>query len=278
MRRAGVSKEQVAERSKHPAARVLALFDQPEPNPTLQIYLDLLEAAGARFNGASDNTSAAVVARLKEIIVRENISISALARSTGITRPQLSTLFNAPDPNPMLARFDQLVVALGVEKELCLVAVYSEAVRLATVVGGDTVAEFEAARENAANVHLHVVPAPWESREDALRRAREANAARIAAERRLEEATAKMDALNEQLTALHEQKVALEKQQADSMAEIDRLAGANRALVKLRDEQNAEIAQLRATQGWTVAEKVKFGLGCALAGAGVTIMAIQIRR
>ena len=121
MRRAGMSKETVAKRSQHTAARILALFDQPQPNPPLQLFLDLLAAAGASFNGVSDNTSAAVVARVKEITVRDNVSISALARSTGIRRPHLSTLFNAPDPNPMLATFDQLVVALGVEKEMCLV-------------------------------------------------------------------------------------------------------------------------------------------------------------
>ena len=121
MRRAGMSKETVAKRSQHTAARILALFDQPQPNPPLQLFLDLLAAAGASFNGVSDNTSAAVIARVKEITVRDNVSISALARSTGIRRPHLSSLFNAPDPNPMLATFAQLVVALGVEKEMCLV-------------------------------------------------------------------------------------------------------------------------------------------------------------
>lgn len=279
MRRAGLSTEQVAERSKHQAAHVLGLFAQPEPNPTLQLYLDLLEAAGARFNGVSRNTSAAVVARLKEIIDREEISISGLARTTGISRPQLSTLFNAADPNPMLARFDQIVVALGVEKEMGLVAVYSEALRMAAAAGAGTTAEFQAAKEQAANVRLHLVSEPGESLEDALRRAREAEAARATAEQRLEEATAKMNELNDRLDALHRENVALEKKEADHKAEIERLVGANQALIKIRNEQDSVIARLRATQmGWTLVQKVKFGIGCAVAGASVTALVMQRRR
>ena len=65
LRRSGQSEDDVARRSKHNTAHVLALFDNPEPNPTLQLYLDVVGVAGARFASVRDNTPAAVVERLK---------------------------------------------------------------------------------------------------------------------------------------------------------------------------------------------------------------------
>ena len=122
MRRARVSREAAARKSGHKTAHVLALFDDPEPNTSLRLFLDLVEAAGARLAGVDENTPRAVVERLAAIARENDISVSGLARLSGVSRPQLSTLFNVSEPNPKLAMIDSLVVALGAEQEFRVVS------------------------------------------------------------------------------------------------------------------------------------------------------------
>lgn len=112
----------VARESGHKPAHVLALFADPEPNTSLRLFLDLVEAAGARLAGVDENSPRAVVARLAAIARENDISVSSLARISGVSRPQLSTLFNDADPNPKLAMIDSLVTALGAEQEFQPVA------------------------------------------------------------------------------------------------------------------------------------------------------------
>ena len=298
MRRAELSKDELVERSDHSAAQVLSLFEQPEPNPTLRVYLELVDKAGARFKGVVNNNPVEVITRLKEIMARENIAtVSALAKVADVNRSQLSRMFNAPDPNPTLAVFDRLVVALGAERDFVLVSIADAAVAQAIVVGS---IEVQAATQEAAR-HLHAVPDPastttvreWE------RRLAAAEAERTAAAAQERDAKAKMDAVLERAFQLHQKVVDLEQQHADDAAEIVRVTGANatlerlraedaaeiarltqanRHLVRLHAEDVAEIAKLKAAGHWSLRKKILFGLGCALTGAGAARWATHGRR
>jgi hypothetical protein len=91
------TKEKLAERSQHSAAHVREMFERADPNPTLRLYLELVQLSGARFQGVTTNQPVEVIKRIKEILVRENIAtVSALAKVAQINRSQLSTLFNDP--------------------------------------------------------------------------------------------------------------------------------------------------------------------------------------
>lgn len=97
------TKDKLAERSQHSAAHVREMFERADPNPTLRLYLELVQLSGARFQGVTTNEPVEVIKRIKEILVRENIAtVSALAKVAQINRSQLSTLFNDPNPNPTL--------------------------------------------------------------------------------------------------------------------------------------------------------------------------------
>lgn len=133
MRRARVSKEAAARKCGHKTAHVLALFDDPEPNTSLRLFLDLVEAAGARLASVGENTPHAVVERLAALASEQDVSVSGLARLSGVSRPQLSTLFNVSEPNPKLAMIDSLVVALGAEQEFRVVSADAERVAGAPV-------------------------------------------------------------------------------------------------------------------------------------------------
>ena len=133
MRRARVSREAAARKSGHKTAHVLALFDDPEPNTSLRLFLDLVEAAGARLASVGENTPHAVVECLAALASEQDVSVSALARLSGVSRPQLSTLFNVSEPNPKLAMIDSLVVALGAEQEFRVVSADAERVAGASV-------------------------------------------------------------------------------------------------------------------------------------------------
>ena len=133
MRRARMSREAAARKSGHKTAHVLALFDDPEPNTSLRLFLDLVEAAGARLASVGENTPHAVVERLAALASEQDVSVSALARLSGVSRPQLSTLFNVSEPNPKLAMIDSLVVALGAEQEFRVVSADAERVAGAPV-------------------------------------------------------------------------------------------------------------------------------------------------
>ena len=133
MRRVRVSREAAAKKSGHKTAHVLALFDDPEPNTSLRLFLDLVEAAGARLASVGENTPHAVVERLAALASEQDVSVSGLARLSGVNRPQLSTLFNVSEPNPKLAMIDSLVVALGAEQEFRVVSADAERVAGAPV-------------------------------------------------------------------------------------------------------------------------------------------------
>src|SRR5690606_37083556 len=100
------SEEEVARGSGHKAAHVRALFADLSPNPSLQLYLDLLTAAGAELFGVEESTPRAVIERLRAVMDEREITVSELARLADVNRSQLSTLFNDPDPNPKLAIVD----------------------------------------------------------------------------------------------------------------------------------------------------------------------------
>jgi transcriptional regulator with XRE-family HTH domain len=168
-------------------------------------------------------------------MARENVkSLSALAKISDVNRSQLSTIWNQKDPNPMLATFDRLVVALGAERDFVVVNIYDTAVAEAIVAGG---AEVQAKRE-AKIRHLHSVP-PASSRgpvtEPDARAVAEAVDA--AANEKLAEVTAK---INE----LYKKNVELEKLRDDQAAELVRQSGANATLERLRAADAAEIARL----------------------------------
>jgi len=286
MRRAGLTKDELVERSEHSAPHVLALFDQPDPNPTLRLYLELVHKAGARFNGVINNDTAQVIQRLKEIMARENITtVSALSKVAGVNRSQLSTLLNDANPNPTLAVFDRLVVALGAEQDFVLVSYMDKVVAQAVTVGK---AEVRAVKREVTARHLHSVPEPA--------RAGEAEQAAAARDHAVQ---AKMDEVLAKLVRLHQANVDLEQQHADDVAEIVRLTAANttlerlraedaaevarltqanRSLERLRAEDAAEIARLTDEEDWSLGKKILFGLGCALTGAGVAHLAMQGRR
>lgn len=69
--------------------------------------------------------------------------MSGLARLSGVSRPQISTLFNDQDPNPKLTMIDSLVAALGAEQEFSVISADAEQVAGAPVdeeddeVGGE---------------------------------------------------------------------------------------------------------------------------------------------
>ena len=178
------TKDKLAERSQHSAAHVREMFERADPNPTLRLYLELVQLSGARFQGVTTNEPVEVIKRIKEILVRENIAtVSALAKVAQINRSQLSTLFNDPDPNPTLATFDRLVVALGAEQEFTLVSFIDNAVAQVIAVG---VAEVQAVKQAPPIRHLHAVPEPASVFTALRRQFREAEADVAAAARALD--------------------------------------------------------------------------------------------
>lgn len=241
--RSGQSTEDVSRRSKHNTGHVYSLFNIPEPNPTLQLYLDVVGVAGARFESVRNNTPAAVVERLKEIKDREKISTVRLAKKTGISRPMLATLLNDPSPNPSLVTFDRLVAALDAEAEFVLVSYLARSVRLAIAARATNQAEVDAAVMSAFEAtaqhprHLHVVADELAANSDD-RHARHARHAeqdrdherlRLAeqerqdAEERLYEANGRVAELCQKCEALQVANLGLEKRRADDAAEIRKL-------------------------------------------------------
>lgn len=230
MRQANMSQEELAERSKHSAPHVLALFKDPDPNPTLELFLDLMQVAGARFHGVALNQPIEVIKRLKEVMARENFSsLSALAKVAEVNRSQLSTMWNQKEPNPMLATFDRLVVALGAEQDFALVRIHDAEVAAALAAGA---AEVKTVKR-AVKSHLYSVPNV--SAEETERAEAEARKA----------VKAKIDELTAKVTELYKKNLALEKLRDDQAAEIVRLQGSNATLERLRAEDAAEIARLK---------------------------------
>ena len=238
MRRSNLTAEDLAERSKHSGPHVLALFKDPDPNPTLALFLDLVNAAGARFHGVEVNKPVEVILRLKEIMARENIkTVSALSRVAGVNRSQLSTLWNDAAPNPALATFDRLVVALGAEQDFVLVDLRDAEVAAAVAVGQAEVRTIM--KQEAKLRHLRALPSPTPQS------SAEPTADRIEPTAAV---SAKIAELSAQLAELHRTNVALEKVRDDQAAEIARLWRSNRTLERLRAEDAAELARLRQEQ------------------------------
>lgn len=251
-----MTRDELAKRSSLCAPDVIALFQQDEPNPTLEVYLDLVQQAGARFNGVETNEPLALIKRIKEIMARENISnVSALSRVAGVHRSTLSTLLNAAAPNPTLDVFDKLVHALGGEQDFVLVS-YSDKAEAKVIAAGAE--EVKTIRQDAAGRHLHAVPGPFRgtSPADPWQQLREAQAERTAGEEREKKAQAKLAEVNKRVAELHAKNVALEKESADQQAEIVRQTQINRTLERLRAEDLAE----RAKQD---EELLKFRAGAA---------------
>ena len=237
--RSGQSTEDVARRSKHNTGHVYSLFNIPEPNPTLQLYLDVVGVAGGRFESVRNNTPAAIVERLKEIKDREKISTVRLAKKAGISRPMLATLLNDPSPNPSLVTFDRLVAALDAEAEFVLVSYLARSVCLAIAAGATNQAEVDAAVMSAVEAtarprHLHVVPdeLPANSDDRHARHAeqdrdhesvRRAEQERQDAEERLYEANGRVAELCQKCEALQVANLGHEKRRADDAAEIRKL-------------------------------------------------------
>ena len=117
----GSTTEAVAKRSRHKTAHVLELFADPAPNPTMRLYLELVSIAGARLKGVNHNTPAAVVAHLAALVRDKGLTLTSLARTSGVSRQQLSTLFNDADPSPTLGTIDRLVAELGAEPDFALI-------------------------------------------------------------------------------------------------------------------------------------------------------------
>lgn len=230
MRQANLNKEDLAERSEHSAPHVLALFKDPDPNPRLDLFLDLMQVAGARFHGVALNKPIEVIKRLKEIMARENINtLSALSNVSGVNRSQLSTIWNHEEPNPALATFDRLVVALGAEQDFVLVSLHDTEVAAALTAGKAEV------QNSARTVRAHLYSVPNISTEE--KEHVEAVVQTVV--------DAKVDELTAKLADLYKQNVALEKLRDDQAAEIVRLRGLNATLERLRAEDAAEIARLK---------------------------------
>lgn len=309
LRRSGATKEQLAEHSEHNEAHVLGLFEQSDPNPTLQLYLDLVEAAGARFHGVVTNEPRVVIERLKEIMTREKVlTVSALAKVAGVNRTQLSGLLNGRNPNPALLTFHRLVVALGAEQDFVLVSKMDQVVAQAVARGE---AEVQAVKQDVKARHLYAVSAKSaagaERRDSEAERAAEQDA----------KVQAKLAEVEGRIERLQQANVALEKQRDDNAAESIRLRGVNTKLEQLRAEDGAEMARLvdanrdlqnlqaedaaeidrlrkancalerhhiaaiqrlNATKGWGLGKKVTFGVGCFAAGAGVATLVARALR
>jgi len=191
------------------------LFKEPDPNPTLELFLDLMEAAGARFHGVVLNKPKAVIKRLKEVMTRENVStLSALSTVSGVNRSQLSTMWNQKEPNPMLATFDRLVVALGAEQDFVLVNLHDAEVAAALAAGE---AEVQTAKQV---VRSHIYSVPGLSSEAAKRAEAEVH----------EFVNARIDELTTRIRELYKKNIALEKLRDDQAAELVRFSGLNATL------------------------------------------------
>jgi transcriptional regulator with XRE-family HTH domain len=119
---ADISPETLAKRVKRDRAAVVNLLRQTDRQTSLRRFLDLVRNAGACLCGVPDTTPTAVFRRLREIVSEQGLSITTLARRSGINRSHLSELFSRPDPNPCLRTVQRMVVALNCDTEMMLVA------------------------------------------------------------------------------------------------------------------------------------------------------------
>ena len=125
MKNTNLTSAEVARRSGHDVHHILKMFEPGGPTPTLRIYLDLLEAAGACFAGVKVNNVSAVLAQINARRLRANLEIAELAKRAGMKRPHLSRICNGKQ-GIGIECFDSLVTALGAEDDMRLVARDSE--------------------------------------------------------------------------------------------------------------------------------------------------------
>lgn len=300
-----MSREDVARRSGHDYGHVLELFGHEDPNPTLRLYLDLLEAAGARMDTANGNSVEHVVTRLGELRKRAGLSVAELARRSGMRRPHLSGIINGSRSNMQLAVFDVLVTVLGAEEEMMLVDRWylAHEVLLALAMGDEMIA----AGDGSPKSHLHVVsnasarttgtsdapratashsgtvsdtaPPP----DDAERRAAEEKArataeaeARAAAEARARAAEAETRAARERARAAEraaraeQERAEYERARAAEKAQQEKAAQERRAQEQARAEAAARAAaQLAAAAARAALQnKMMVGAGVVLAIVG----------
>jgi transcriptional regulator with XRE-family HTH domain len=116
-----LSPTEVARRSGHDVHHILKMFESGGPTPTLRIYLDLLEAAGACFAGVKVNKVPAVLAHINALRRRGDLKIAEFAKRAGMKRPHLSRICNGKQ-GIGIECFDSLVTALGAEEDMRLVA------------------------------------------------------------------------------------------------------------------------------------------------------------
>jgi transcriptional regulator with XRE-family HTH domain len=128
MRDQGLSQEALAKRSGRQKTAIAQFLRQNDRHTSLRFYLELVRSAGAVLRGIQESTPHAVIARFKELIARQDLSLSTLALRARINRSQLSTIFNKADPNPSLWTVQRLATALCVEGELDLVTLQPQRV------------------------------------------------------------------------------------------------------------------------------------------------------
>ena len=118
-----LSPEELARRAKRDRATVAGLLGRQDRQTSLRLFLDLVRNAGARLSGVHDSTPRGLFRRLKELLSRQGLSITTLARKSGIHRTQLSTLFNKSNPNPCLLTVQRIIAVLDAETEVNLVEI-----------------------------------------------------------------------------------------------------------------------------------------------------------
>ena len=289
MRTNGLTKEEVAERASGSTQHVLALFHKREPNPTLKLYLDVVDAAGARIKGVSGNTPSALIARLRELRDREGISNVRLAQMSGVRRPQLSTLFNNPDPNPKLAMLDAIVTALGVEEDISMVACSSTYIEYEIAVGERKQSRVQATQEavDSTRRRLAVVEAAPAADSGLLERTIANLRSKLSiAEKDLAGAKEQSRRHEETIERLKQDEIDREKRLADSDARWRRVLNETKQAAQDSDaqlrrvlnetkqaaqerelKQNKRIHALEARPQWTTLQVAGIGLGGAAVGA-----------
>ncbi len=270
---AGLSAEEVARRSRHKTAHVLDLFADPNPNPSLRLYLDLANGAGAQLEGVRGNTPAAVVAHLAALARDNAITVSALARSSGVSRPQLSTLFNDPDPNPTLATLDRLVTALGAESQFGLVRAVDEADAEEDEVEEDEAEEDEAEEDEAEEDEAEEDEVEEDEAEEDEAEEDEAEEDEVeedeAEEDEVEEDEAEEDEAEEDDDETEEEDT------DDSEAVVETLQRQNTQLQQRVRTNEAELAQLKKDERWRGLKRAAGIVTSGLAGAALAVAVLK---
>jgi len=263
----GSSTEAIAKRSRHKTAHVLDLFADPNPNPTMRLYLELVSVAGARLKGVDDNTPAAVVAHLAALVRDKGLTVSALARASGVSRQQLSTLFNDADPSPTLATIDRLVAELGAEPDFGLVR------------ADQPVARTEADGEEADDA---------DDADDADEEADDADADAAELDDDADDEEAELDDDADDADDDADEEADEEADADDQAADDDAVADGALARQTLEEQNNqlqrrvwtseAEIQQLREQGRWSTLKKLAAAVGGGLVGAGITAAVLKRRK